>query len=172
MAARSREVNNHWKPFYLNCNVCNQRWWSSSSSSSINSQHHHRQLHHLQHQHRHHNQQAQVRPDSQNGDFLQRFVLPQQKTRAWFWGEDCFDFNGMKWNVKNTKAANIENFLTQILKYLMMSSMMIKNRNIFFYSDKHHICPGEARWQRIPRWVGFYLSIGCFLVMFCLLFIY
>ena len=25
MASRSREVNNHWKPFYLNCNVCNQR---------------------------------------------------------------------------------------------------------------------------------------------------
>jgi len=26
MAAQSREVNNHWKPFYLNCNVCNQRY--------------------------------------------------------------------------------------------------------------------------------------------------
>ena len=25
MASRSREVNNHWKPFYLNCNVCDQR---------------------------------------------------------------------------------------------------------------------------------------------------
>jgi len=26
MAARSREVNNHWKPFYINCNICKQRY--------------------------------------------------------------------------------------------------------------------------------------------------
>ena len=116
MAARSREVNNHWKPFYLNCNVCNQRWSSSSSSSSsvgkASSS----------------TSASSSLPTSPGTTWLSKWRLsPEIRSTSaknsgliLRWRFQCFDFNGRKWNFKSSKAANIENFLTQILKNLMM----------------------------------------------------
>ena len=76
MAARSREVNNHWKPFYINCNTCKQRCSSCKQFLSLTP---FRQILSMNIEGK---KNIQVRSDPENGNLHSRFLLHQQTARA------------------------------------------------------------------------------------------